>query len=390
MNILLYTSLYPNSAQIRHGIFVEQRLRHLLKTHDLKVKVVAPVPWFPFKHQIFGKYGIYAQIPSTETRHGFEVHHPRFLTIPVIGKYISPLLMAFFSYFRISRIKNQGFDFGLIDAHFIYPDGAAGIILGKLFRKPVTMTARGNDLSICPESFIPRVFIKWALKQCAATITVCQALASTAYDLGANKESVHVMRNGVDLDLFHPPANREISRKKAGFDGFTLLCVGHFIERKGQYLVIKALQSLPDATLVLVGDGEMENQLRNLAKEVHVENRVRFLGGLPQNRLPAIYGMADCMVLASSREGLANVLLESMACGTPVVATPVWGTPEIVTEEGGVLTKDRTVGAIVEAVETLRSINYDRQKVRKYAEQFSWQATSDAQYELFENLVGNH
>ena len=79
-----------------------------------------------------------------------------------------------------------------------------------------------------------------------------------------------------------------------------------------------------------------------------------------------------------------------MACGTPVVATPVWGTPEVVTDEGGVLTKDRSVNAIVDAVKLLQDKNYDRQKVRKYAEKFSWQATSDAQYELFKKLIKKH
>ena len=219
MKILLYTSLYPNSLQIRHGIFVEQRLRHLLKYHPIEVKVVSPVPWFPFKHKIFGRYSMFAQVPKVETRHGIEVHHPRFLTIPVIGKYISPLLMAFFSYFRIKKIKSQGYEFDLIDAHFVYPDGVAGVILGKVFKKPVTITARGNDLSICPESLIPRRFIQWALKQSDATITVCKALATAAIDLGANSNNVHVMRNGVDLDMFHPPEDRDMSRAKAGLAG---------------------------------------------------------------------------------------------------------------------------------------------------------------------------
>ena len=173
MKILLYTSLYPNSLQIRHGIFVEQRLRHLLKSHDVKVKVVAPVPWFPFKHKIFGRYSMFARVPSIETRHGIEVHHPRYLTIPVIGKYIAPLLMAFFSYFRIKKIKRQGYDFTLIDAHFIYPDGVAGVILGKIFPKPDAITARGADLNLYPKWIIPRNFMQWTFRHCSALITVC-------------------------------------------------------------------------------------------------------------------------------------------------------------------------------------------------------------------------
>ncbi|KAI5913107.1 glycosyltransferase [Azoarcus sp. PA01] len=115
--------------------------------------------------------------------------------------------------------------------------------------------------------------------------------------------------------------------------------------------------------------------------------RVRFVGVVPQAELRRYYVAADVLVLASSREGWPNVLLEAMACGTPVVATRVWGMPEIVAApEGGVLVPQRTVPALQAGLEALLSAPPDRAATRRYAEGFDWSATTAAQIEMFERL----
>ena len=166
--------------------------------------------------------------------------------------------------------------------------------------------------------------------------------------------------------------------------GFTLLSVGSLIPRKAHGLIIEALADLPDVSLLIAGGGPMRAELENLAMEKGVAARVRFLDEIAHDAVAEAYRAADIFVLASSREGWANVLLEAMACGTPVVASAVNGTPEVVRDpRAGLLLPERTVQAIATAVKKLRAAAPDRRDVRAYAEQFSWLATARANRALF-------
>jgi teichuronic acid biosynthesis glycosyltransferase TuaC len=171
-------------------------------------------------------------------------------------------------------------------------------------------------------------------------------------------------------------------------DRFTLMSVGHLEPRKGHELVIQALPALPDVHLNIAGSGPDRKKLEDLAHTLEVQDRVRFLGPLPQTELRRWYGGADALVLASSREGWANVLLESMACGTPVVASNVWGTPEVVASpEAGVLMRERTPHGVAEAVTALRASYPSHEATRRYAERFSWDDTTQGQIALFQRIA---
>lgn len=391
MKILTFSTLFPNSMQQRHGIFVEQRLRQLLHAHrDVQARVVAPVPWFPFANRRFGQYGVYAQVPDAERRFGIPVVHPRFAALPLFGWRIHPYTLFAATHTTLSRIQAEGFDFDVIDSHFAYPDGVAAVRLGQLFDKPVFMTARGNDVSLMLDLPAARRQILAAARDCAGVITVCQALKDALVGAGVDETRVHVLRNGVDLERFRP-LPREAARAELAMHGRTLLSVGHLIERKGNHLTVLALRELPDTTLILVGDGPEERRLRELARDCGVLERVRFVGAVAQEELAKYYNAADALVLASSREGWANVLLEAMACGTPVVATPIWGTPEVVTSpEAGVLTADLSPAAIVAACQRLFAALPARTATRAYAATFSWDSTSNGQYHLFTHARRAH
>lgn len=375
MKTLTFASLYPNLAQPRHGIFVEQRLRHLLDSGEIESRVVAPAPWFPFGHAAFGRYGTFGRIPHAEERHGIRVLHPRFPLIPKVGMTASPILLAAAMRPVVERlIEEDGFD--VIDAHYLYPDGVAAALLGRELERPVVMTALGDDVITLPRFALPRRMILWAVAEAAAVTSVCQALKDALIAVGAAAEKVRVILNGVDLDLFRP-VDRAEARRRLGVDGTVLLSVGHLTARKGHHLAVAALPRLPEATLVIAGDGWMEGRLRRLAESLGVGDRVRFLGHVDQERLRDVYGAADALVLASSREGIANVLLESMACGTPVVATAVWGTPEVIdVPAAGVLMRDRSAESVVEGVRRLLARYPDRAATRGHACRFRWEQTS--------------
>jgi glycosyltransferase involved in cell wall biosynthesis len=385
---LLFSTLYPNSVRPSHGIFVETRLRHLLASGEVETRVVAPVPWFPFKHPRFGEYARHAAVPTYEERNGIRVEHPRYLLLPKVGMNSAPYTLARTGLKAARKLIAEGYDFDLIDAHYFYPDGVAATMIGKALGKPVVITARGTDINLIPQYSKPKQMILQAAEDCAAMITVCVALKDAIVGLGGTAQKITALRNGVDLELFRPEDKAQARAAFGMNNSFAIASVGHLIERKGHHLVIEALAQTPDAELYLVGGGEEETRLRALAEQLGVTQRVHFLGAMPQAKLRTLYSAVDCLVLASSREGWANVLLEAMACGTPVVATNVWGTPEVVASpDAGVLMDERSAGGIVRGIARLREALPTRNATRAYAEQFGWQPTTDGQLALFRQIL---
>lgn len=386
MKVLCFSTLYPNAGQPSHGVFVENRLRRLVETGEVEAKVLAPVPWFPSTHPRFGAYSAFAKAPAYEVRHGIEVYHPRYLVIPKIGMNITPSFLARSAVKAAKEIVQAGFDFDVLDAHYFYPDGIAAMAIADALHKPFMVTARGTDINLIPADDVARARIQAVGAKANALGAVCQALADEMVSLGLPREKTNTLRNGVDLDVFYP-ADRDAARKQWNINGPTLVSVGGLVERKGHHLTIEAMKELPEFTFLLAGAGPEDAALKAQADALGLAGRVRFLGPVPHSELASLFSAADISILASSREGWANVLLESMACGTPVVATNVWGTPEVVAApEGGELIAERTSDAIAHGVKALWERLPDRAATRTYAEGFHWAPTTQKQQELFEVL----
>jgi glycosyltransferase involved in cell wall biosynthesis len=387
IRVLSFTTLYPNAAQPAHGIFVENRLRHLAATGEVELTVVAPVPWFPFASPRFGRYAAFARSPRRETRHGIDIFHPRYPVIPKAGMNLAPRLLGWGAGPMVRRLVDER-NIQLIDAHYFYPDGVAAVRLARAMDLPVSVTARGTDLNLIPQFSGPRRLIRRAAQDADALITVCDALQGPLLDMGTDPAKLTTLRNGVDLEQFRPQ-DRDAARARWQVSGRVVLSVGGLVERKGHHLVIEAMRSLPDATLLIAGEGEERAALEAQIAAEGLSGRVRLLGLVPHDELPSLYAAADALVLASSREGWANVLLEAMACGTPVVATDVWGTAEVVeAPEAGLLIDDRSAACVADGLTRLFAAPPDHAATRAYAEQFSWDATTEGQLRLFERLVG--
>lgn len=384
---LLFSTLYPSSARPGHGIFVETRLRELLAAGGVETRVVAPVPWFFSTHPRFGEHARLARTPLRETRHGVDVMHPRYFLPPRVGMNVAPFLLAAGAAPAIKRLIREGYDFDVIDAHYYYPDGVAAALLAKWFKRPLVVTARGSDINLIANYLLPRRLMLWASRVASASIGVSGALAAKMAQLGMDANKVLTFRNGVDLQKFRP-IDQQQARDQLGWpNSVTLISVGNLVENKGHQIAIEALPRLPGVRLIIVGEGAERGALQSLAGRLLVEARVTFAGRVEPEKLHVWYSAADMLVLASSREGWPNVLLEAFACGTPVVATSVGGIPEIVrSEEVGRLMAARTSEALVVAVQSLLSCPPARTQVRDYASQFSWQATTDAQLHLFERI----
>lgn len=388
LSILTATTLFPNAVQRAHGVFVETRLRHLVASGEVTAHVLAPIPWLPPLVR-YGAYGALQSVPSQIERNGLVIEHPRYLVVPKFGMTLTPRTLYRAMRKRLVALLKAGHRFDLVDAHYFYPDGVAAVRLAREFNLPVTVTARGTDLSLIPQFPGPRKMILEAAANASAMITVCQALKDTLVEMGVAPDRVTVLRNGVDLELFRP-VDRQAARKALGLTRRTLASVGLLIDRKGHHHITRALKQLPETDLLIAGDGPDRRALERLAQEEGVSDRVRFLGSVDQNRLREIYNAVDALVLASSREGWANVLLEAMACGTPVVASAVWGTPEVVARpEAGVLMPSLDPQGVAAGVTSLFAAYPDHAATRRYAEGFNWDATTQGQLTLFRAILAN-
>jgi glycosyltransferase involved in cell wall biosynthesis len=383
IRLLTFTTLYPNRAQPFHGLFVERRLARLLATGEVTSEVVAPVPWFPFKDARFGRYATFARVPKREQRGGLQVSHPRFPVIPKIGMSAAPALMARAVAGPVARVfRERGCE--VLDAHYFYPDGVAAARLHAALRCPLVITARGSDINLIAEDPGPRRQILWAANECAAIITVSDALKRRLVEMGVGEEKVTVLRNGVDLGVFRPLPEAIVTNGT----GPVLVTVGNLVGGKGQDIAIRALTKLPGATLLVIGDGPRRAELERLAAEAGVLARTKFLGQMNEEGLVRHYNAADATLLASAREGLPNVVLESLACGTPVIASRVGGVPEIITSpEAGIIMPTTSADGLVSAVNELLSQPKRRAAVRSFAERFGWEQTIRDQVALYRRVL---
>jgi teichuronic acid biosynthesis glycosyltransferase TuaC len=389
---LLFSTLFPSSTRTVHGLFVQARLRELLKSGQIETQVVAPVPWVPWTARGSRRYAGMHATPPSETLEGLTVHHPRYVVVPKLGMSMVPFTLALAALPTLRSILRSGFEFDLIDAHYYYPDGVAAALLGRWLSKPVVVTARGTDLLLIGNYRIPRRQMVWAANATSASIGVCSALTNVLRKWGIPDSKLHTFRNGVDLHRFiNLP--QILCREQLSLRGDpVILSVGHLVERKGHDVIISAmprvLQRFPRAHLYVIGEGEERARLSRLIAELGVENFVTLQGAVANELLPPWYNASDLLVLASHREGWPNVILEAMACGAPVVATNVGGVAEILTRSDlGRVSPERTPEDIASLAIDILANPPSREEVRAFASTMSWDQTSANQLELFESIV---
>lgn len=329
MRILSFSSSFPSKAKPTEGIFVYHRVAEIAK--EMPLEVVHPIPVCPIVGQIHSRTPFARQ----ESIGSLTVYHRRFRYLPRLLKRFDAAFYAAGIYPWLREYcKSKRPD--LLDGHFMWPDGVAVSYLANRMGLPYTITLRGT--------IIPRYKIRcfrWrmarALQGAAAVISVSKEMADIAVELGTSPEKVHVIPNGVDLDLFKPMP-REEARAKLGLerDGRLIVCVASLKPPKGIEDVLAAMKELPDrdVRLIVIGGqadrGAYLRRLQSITGTYGLGGRVSFAGVQPQGRLVIYFNAADVSVLASHSEGCPNVVLESLACGTPVVATPVGAVPSLI------------------------------------------------------------
>lgn len=388
LRVLTMTTLFPSTANPRHGIFVETRIRKLCESFPVDIRVVAPVPWFPVRWPIAGRYATYATTPRQEEHHGINVRHPRYLSIPRVGMTMQPVVLASAALRATRELLSGGWSCDVIDAHYLYPDGVAAAALARKLERPFVVTARGSDVNLIAQMPGPRRRILKAMEGAGRIIAVSEALKAELVRLGIPGSKVEVLRNGVDARLFEP-GSREETRKRLGMGRAPLiLTVGNLVEEKGLDLVLRSARLVDDARLVIVGEGPERARLAALADELGTRHRVQFIGNLPQSSLASMYAAADVLALGSTREGWPNVLLEAIACGTPVVATAVGGVREIVSADiAGEVVSERNELEFASALKRVLARPAERAAVRSHALAFSWEPIVRRYHEILTSVA---
>lgn len=387
MKILTYSNLYPNDVNPSHGIFIERRLLELRKAAGIEAAVVAPVPWFPSKSEMFGGYEDFAKVAESDRRHGISILHPRYPVIPKVGMRIAPYLMTRAVVRPLREFVDQNGPFSLLDAHYFYPDGVAAARIADELKLPYVITARGSDINLIAQYKAPAKAMLRAAEGAKAVIAVSDALASAMADLGMDPGRIYTIRNGVDLDFFSP-GEKQDARKTLGSGGPVFLSAGALKEAKGHDIAIHFVSKLVGSHLVVIGHGPDRHRLTVMADELGVADRVTFTGRIEPDELLNYYRAADALILMSRREGMPNVVLESLACGTPVLATAVGGIPEVLTvPDAGELVHERTPERLADAWRALSERCVEAESVRRHAENFSWSDSMTALGRLLRSCV---
>lgn len=375
MRILTFTSLFPNAAQPNLGIFVYQRMAAVAALPGHSVEAIAPLPWTP--PWLGGKKGNqFRSIRSQEQIGAITVHHPRYLLVPRVSMPIHSRLMFWGAVGLARRLHRQN-PFDLIDAHFVYPDSTAALRIGRALGVPVIVSARGSDINLFPTFRLIRPQIRRTLREAAGRIAVSQALKEKMLEVAEAECDIRVIGNGVDVTRFLPVARRE-ARERLGVpqEARVIVSVAALVAAKGHARLLgafgRARAKFPDLRLYLVGEGTLRGQLEAMATALGLRDSIHFVGSCPNERLREWYSAADVSCLASSREGWPNVVLESLACGTPVVATRVWGTPEILTSpELGVLV-EQSDESLAAGLESALNRTWDAERMVRLARSREW------------------
>ena len=392
-HIVVFSSLFPSELQPGVGLFVRERMSRVGR--HLPLTVVAPVPWFPFQGLLaLFKPGFRPNAPRFEQQSGHDVWFPRFLSVPGLLKQLDGLLMALATWPKMRALQKAG-KLDIIDAHFGYPDGYAATLLGRWLGVPVCITLRGTESRHARDARLASP-LRAALQRADHVFTVSGSLAQVALALGTPPHRVQVVGNGVDLSKFAPQP-QATARQQLGIPMGVpvLVTVGGLVERKGFHRVMACIPELrkrfPDLMYLVVGgpspEGDWTERLRQMAVDLGLKEAVRFLGPLPSSDLSKVLSAADVFVLSTRNEGWANVLLEAMACGLPVVTTDVGGNAEVVCrQELGTVVPFDDAPRLLQGISQALSKDWDRQAIRAYAAANTWDQRVQALLEAFHRL----
>ncbi|MDE3209790.1 MAG: glycosyltransferase family 4 protein [Pseudomonadota bacterium] len=378
MKLLVLTNLFPTPWDPLRGAFNRQQFERLGRRHEVHVLTAVD-----FRERLRPARGP-VEVPGLRTGHFVFVFPPGIGSLHAGCWFISLLLQ------HGRRLRAEKYD--AILASWACPDAVAAGWLARRLGIPYVVKVHGSDLNVMAEDRLRRPQIRSALRHAGAVVAVSRALADKAVAIGADPARVHTVYNGVDERRF-APGSQQAARQSLQLpaDQPLLLYVGNLKRSKGCIDLLQAFPALlarqPHARLLYVGAGACRDELLQLAAALGCADRVELLGAVAHAQLGDWFRAADLLCLPSHNEGVPNVVLEAMACGTPVVASRVGGIPEVLPAFAGILVPARQPAALSAALVEATARHWERERIVEHARGFRWSDNIDRLEHILQAVV---
>ncbi len=371
--ILIFTNVFPRDFDRNKGLAVREEVERLRRYFD--IKVISAIPQNFLKAKV-------KSIPQKTWVDDIEIFQPRYYTVPKIGTLFSGY-SCFLAINKVVGELKERFGFSLILSYWTYPDGFAASLCAKRLNVPLIIRPRGSDINEFLGYGILRSKIKTAFRRADKILPKSKDMQERIERIGVDKDKIFFIYNGIDLDEFYPQ-DKKRCRERLGIpmDKKMVLFVGNLLPVKGVNCLTEAIKVLDDrrrSDLVfkIIGSGRQEKMVRGSIKRFKFVST--FLEGeIPHGDLPIWISASDLVCITSLNEGCPNILLESLACGVPVVATNVGGIPEIVDNENlGILVPKKDIYAIADAIEKALERSWEKGLLRDRVGDSSWDRSSE-------------
>lgn len=392
LRVLVLSRAYPNNVTETLGVWARGVTRQVATF--AQVKVVAPVPYCPPLPGMPESFARFRRVDRHRWDGAVESIHPRFLLGPGYSTHSIESLLYLAGVSACVRRLRRDFPFDVIHAHFAYPDGVVAAHLGRKYRVPVVITEQNiwgpwmnQYASVCRRAID-------AVRSSARVIAISRSVQTTMERFTGPLDNLTIIPDGVDASEFtaRPDGVPYVPNQ--------ILFVGAVRAVKGVDILLRSIKSLVDrgrdVQLVLVGEAyytkyrQEEDRLKQMVQELGLAERVRFEGKQPLPDLVRSMQQSAVLVLPSHAESLGMVLIEALACGTPVVATRCGGPEDIVADQVGVLVPPGDADALTAGIEQVLATRhaYDPSRLRAYAlEKFGLESVGRRMKAVYEQAV---
>jgi len=402
---LALSTVYPSVADPLSGIPVARAMNALSRlgrefggrqedppsADGWRVSVINPIGVAPLGLGLFRE-----PAPSQDPVEGDEVRviRSQYTHIVRMGAHRQASAIAKAALPIAERIHSES-PVDLVAAQQFFPDAPAAAKIAAELGVPLSIKARGRDFTDWTGAGFAREQMLWAARQADGLLAASEDLKRRMAALGIDRRRIAVHYTGLDRDRFRPLDHTQLRAQLASALGFAmpetaplLACVGALSARNGQDIAIASLAGIVGARLILVGEGEDERHLRTLAADLDMGDRVHFAGSLDHDVLPLVLSAADALVLPCVDKGLANVWIEAIACGAPVVTTDTGSAREVIVSETAGRLVARDPDDVAAGVNALLNDPPLQREVAAFANRYSWERHARELAAHFDRLIG--